>query len=186
MKKPLLLFPIDFADCTHDVAERAVSLAQDLEADMLVLHVLETPAGMRPNTVIQPDPSRPAQSVADYQMDEVNERLPFYVQTMLSEVKAKGEFVPKVTPMVAHGKASEVILQVANEVGATQIIMGTHGREGIMRVLLGSVAETIARKADVPVTLVRGLHNAKCPASSCFWCTSGKETTHVLRAELDG
>ncbi|USZ67640.1 universal stress protein [Halorussus salilacus] len=53
------------------------------------------------------------------------------------------------------GRPSSVIVEYAEEEGFDQIIMGSHGRSGVSRILLGSVAETVVRRATMPVTVVR-------------------------------
>lgn len=57
--------------------------------------------------------------------------------------------------VVETGRPSHTILEVADERDADHIVMGSHGRSGLSRILLGSVAETVARRASVPVTIVR-------------------------------
>jgi len=54
-----------------------------------------------------------------------------------------------------YGEPESVILQTAQEVGADLIVMGTHGRTGLRRLLMGSVAEHVVRKAACPVLTVR-------------------------------
>lgn len=56
---------------------------------------------------------------------------------------------------VATGKGARVIIKYAEEHGTDHIVMGSHGRSGISRVLLGSVAEKVVRRSPVPVTIVR-------------------------------
>lgn len=56
---------------------------------------------------------------------------------------------------VIAGTPSEAILEFAAEEDADEIVIGSEGRSGVSRVLLGSVAETVARQSDVPVTIVR-------------------------------
>ncbi|QCC59393.1 universal stress protein [Natrinema thermotolerans] len=53
------------------------------------------------------------------------------------------------------GQPAETIVDFAVENGVDRIVVGSHGRTGFSRVLLGSVAERIARQAPVPVTIVR-------------------------------
>lgn len=53
------------------------------------------------------------------------------------------------------GRPAQEILGYAEEHGIDQIIMGSHGREGIERAILGSVAEPVTRRAQIPVTIVR-------------------------------
>jgi nucleotide-binding universal stress UspA family protein len=53
------------------------------------------------------------------------------------------------------GKPTRVIVEFADENGIDQIVMGSHGRSGVTRILLGSVAEAVVRRSPVPVTVVR-------------------------------
>lgn len=57
--------------------------------------------------------------------------------------------------MLRTGDARDVILQVAQEVKADLIVMGTHGRRGLSRALMGSVAEATVRTSPVPVLTIR-------------------------------
>ena len=61
----------------------------------------------------------------------------------------------KATGKVVNGYAAEEILNLTATVGADLIIMGTHGRKGIDRILFGSVAEKIVKSSPVPVMTVR-------------------------------
>jgi nucleotide-binding universal stress UspA family protein len=53
------------------------------------------------------------------------------------------------------GRPTQTIVDYADESDVDQIVMGSHGRSGMSRILLGSVAETVVRRATVPVTVVR-------------------------------
>ena len=53
------------------------------------------------------------------------------------------------------GRPTQTIVEYADEHDIDQIVMGSHGRSGVSRILLGSVAETVVRRATVPVTVVR-------------------------------
>jgi nucleotide-binding universal stress UspA family protein len=53
------------------------------------------------------------------------------------------------------GKPTQVIVDYAEQEDVDQIVMGSHGRSGVTRILLGSVAETVVRRSPVPVTVVR-------------------------------
>ena len=57
--------------------------------------------------------------------------------------------------MLRTGDAREVILHTAEEIGADMIVMGTHGRRGVGRALLGSVAESVVRTSPCPVLTIR-------------------------------
>ncbi|WP_138004571.1 universal stress protein [Halalkalirubrum salinum] len=60
-----------------------------------------------------------------------------------------------VTTAIRFGQPPHQIVKYADEHDCTAIVMGSTGRDGAARVLLGSVAETVARRASVPVTVVR-------------------------------
>jgi nucleotide-binding universal stress UspA family protein len=67
-------------------------------------------------------------------------------------------FVPKsvrVTSLVAHGRAADVIVETAEEKGADLIVLSTHGHTGLDRLMMGSVAEQVVRSAKCPVFVVR-------------------------------
>ena len=57
--------------------------------------------------------------------------------------------------LLKTGDARDSINQTAKEIGADLIVMGTHGRRGVTRALLGSVAETVVRTAPCPVLTIR-------------------------------
>ncbi len=57
--------------------------------------------------------------------------------------------------VVEVGQPAREILSYADEHGVDHVVMGSHGRSGVSRVLFGSVAETVTRRATVPVTIVR-------------------------------
>ncbi|WP_225335458.1 universal stress protein [Halomicrobium urmianum] len=57
--------------------------------------------------------------------------------------------------VVEVGRPTTAIVDYADEHDVDQIVMGSHGRSGVSRILLGSVAETVVRRASVPVTVAR-------------------------------
>lgn len=57
--------------------------------------------------------------------------------------------------VIEVGKPVRVIVEFAEDSDVDQIVMGSHGRSGVTRILLGSVAETVVRRSPVPVTVVR-------------------------------
>ncbi|MBX0287764.1 universal stress protein [Halomicroarcula sp. F28] len=63
--------------------------------------------------------------------------------------------VKSVERVVEVGRPTKAIVEYADEHDIDQIVMGSHGRSGMSRILLGSVAEIVVRRATVPVTVVR-------------------------------
>lgn len=64
------------------------------------------------------------------------------------------EYDATIETQVVGGTAAEAILEYVGENGIDGIVMGSKGRSGVSRVLLGSIAEQVTRQADVPVTVV--------------------------------
>jgi nucleotide-binding universal stress UspA family protein len=76
--------------------------------------------------------------------------------TLLAEAEAKAaEHDRAVTTASEVGKSADQIIEYAETHATDVIVIGSHGRSGLSRVLLGSVAETVMRRASVPVTVVR-------------------------------
>ena len=100
------------------------------------------------------DLSQHSESVARYAFDfakeiiaGAEESMKDFLKNYAQEVDAKGA--------VLHGYAADEILSYAGSSGADLIIMGTHGRKGIDRILFGSVAERVVKSAAIPVMTVR-------------------------------
>jgi nucleotide-binding universal stress UspA family protein len=74
------------------------------------------------------------------------------LQERATNLRAQGV---EVRTIARVGEVSETILQVARDERVDVIVMGTHGRAGLGRLILGSVAEKIVRQAEVPVVTVR-------------------------------
>jgi nucleotide-binding universal stress UspA family protein len=142
--KPLetILVPIDFGDPSEDALVYAVDLAESLRAKLVLLHVYELPI------VSFPDGAYVATS-------DVAGRIVDAAQKALDEGVAKiATRKVEIQKLLKQGDPREVILQVAKEVDARLIVMGTHGRRGIARALIGSVTESVVRTSPVPVLTV--------------------------------
>jgi nucleotide-binding universal stress UspA family protein len=74
------------------------------------------------------------------------------IHTTATDIAAeRGSDLDTVTEV---GKPAQAILEYAEDHGIDQIVIGSHGRSGIDRALLGSVAETVTRRAQIPVTII--------------------------------
>jgi len=77
-------------------------------------------------------------------------------ETLLDGVRERaGAEGVAVDTTVEVGRPSRAIVEYADENDVEQIVMGSHGRSGVSRILLGSVAEAVVRRSPVPVTIVR-------------------------------
>ena len=138
-----ILCAVDFAEYSPQVAEYAQTLAQKLGAGVHVLYVAPT---LSQYVGFQVAPS----SIENF----VGEILSGAEQTMENFLQEHFTGI-EVTGHVLTGYAAEEILKYAQENSMDLIIMGTHGRKGIDRILFGSVAERVVKSAHVPVLTVR-------------------------------
>jgi nucleotide-binding universal stress UspA family protein len=140
MRKPsIILVPVDFGDASLAALDYAVDLAEGSATKIFVLHTFEIPIIGLPDGVVA--------ATAEFTSKIVNA-----AQGALNDAVARyKDRKVGITPILKQGDAREVILQQAEELDADLICVGTHGRRGIARALIGSVAESIVRTSPVPV-----------------------------------
>ncbi len=134
-----VLHPTDFTELSTHALHLAHSLARDYSARLVLLHVkmpTEVMEGEFGMTLPEPPKSD----------TELLERLQVLLPSD-SPVNAVGA--------IAEGQPADEIVRVAKEEMADLIVMGTHGRSGLSRVFLGSVADVVTRNAPCPVVSVR-------------------------------
>lgn len=138
-----ILVPTDFSEYADHALAYAVKLAAQLDATIHLVHAIAVPAAGIPQLGVSYSSLMIETSAEDAQR-ELEMRVARYRDAVsLGPVR------------VEVGDARDVIDQVAETIGADLIVMGTHGRRGLRRMLLGSVAETVVRSAPCPVLTVR-------------------------------
>ena len=144
----VILHPTDFSVSSEVPLRVARSLARDHGARLIILHVtaLEILTDETPDA--QSDPRR--------DLD--------ILEQAREACRRPGPEVPG-RDHARRGFAPEVILAVAEEVQADLIVMGTHGRTGLTRTLMGSVAEAVVPKANCPVLVVKEPERVSAPTS---------------------
>ena len=130
-----ILHPTDLSETSQAAFRLACALARDYKAELIVLHVY-------------PPPVDGAEAV-DRQRDADFEN------TLKEQIRRAAPEDPAIRMdyEIEEGSAAEVILEAAKT--CDLIVMGTHGRTGLSRVLLGSTAERVVREAPCPVATVR-------------------------------
>lgn len=128
-----ILYPTDFSTCSDAGIALATSLAKGSDATLLILHVEE---------------ASPEYEGEAYYGPPVPERE--FLEHMLRHVKPTDPEV-RYQHIYQIGDPAETILRIARERQAGLIVMGTHGRTGLKRLLLGSIAEQVLRRAPCPV-----------------------------------
>lgn len=135
-----ILIATDDSEPAKKAIGEAITLADAFDATLYAVSVLET--------------AEPQPVVADPEVvsgDDTD------VQQALDRVVAEAEdrgLDQEVVAAVVRGQAASAILQHANEQNIDLIVLGTHGREGIDRLMVGSVAERVIRDSPVPVVTI--------------------------------
>jgi len=155
-----ILVAVDGSATANRGLSTAIELAADQRATLHVLHVVDDLAAM------------PAVNEGFIPAD--------YIEGMIESLREGGRQVVAKANALAGARGIEVktllvesrgrsvaetILAQARRQKADLIVLGTHGRRGLRRVLLGSDAENVLRDARIPVLLVRGTERAKRPAA---------------------
>ncbi|MBM4347725.1 MAG: universal stress protein [Deltaproteobacteria bacterium] len=133
-----ILVPLDGSDCAENVLPMVEKLASELKAGIALLRVALA------HTFPGVDPTEAELKVV--------QEAEGYLKKMEDRLKAKGY---KVDSHVRYGNDAEEILDHANQKDIDMIAMTTHGRSGVKRFLLGSVAEKVLRYSPKPIFLVR-------------------------------
>jgi nucleotide-binding universal stress UspA family protein len=146
-----ILYPTDFSTAGQTALEMATSLARDRGAKLLIVHVEEPPTAYGGGELYY-----------GIEMPDTKE-----LMRMLKEVVPTDPAVGYEHRLVI-GNPAGAILHVAEKDGVDLIVMSTHGRTGLMRMLMGSVAEEVVRKAKCPVLTVkaRPANKADLPAKT--------------------
>jgi universal stress protein A len=141
-----ILCPVDFSDFSDYAMRYAALLAQKFEARLTLLHVVAPILVPLPGDALVP-PMRQA-DLADI-ADACRERL----TRTAGDLTQNG--VSAVACQVTSGVPYLEIIRVAEELHADMIVMGTHGRSGLVHLMIGSVAERVVRKAPCAVLTVK-------------------------------
>lgn len=164
-----IVCPTDFSDRAAPAVELATALARDYSAELVLVHVTPPPVQVVSGGVLVGVPVDSSAEAAH--LDAVRVADPRVVVRRLTAV----------------GPPATEIVRLAREQGADLIVMGTHGRGGLARVLVGSVAEAVMRHAPCPVLTVRSPFPPPAAAphpAALSSCLSG--ASHVRNAQPAG
>jgi universal stress protein A len=138
-----LLVPTDFSEGAEEALNYACELARTFGATVHLMHVIGIPALGVPELGV---------AVTSTMIDSLTRENEIALEELADR---KRNLAPFGQVLLRTGDARDMINQTAKEVGADLIVMGTHGRRGISRALLGSITETVVRTAPCPVLTVR-------------------------------
>ena len=144
--KGTILHPTDFSPASRPAFNRALALAREEGAELLLVHVLPTVMPMVGEGYMSPktfdDLQRSMRAQAQKQLDRL------VTKAKATRVRARG--------VLYEGVAADAIVRAARAKRAKLLVMGTHGRTGLIRLFMGSVAEHVIGTAPCPVLTVRG------------------------------
>ena len=139
-----ILCPIDFSASSTRALQFALSIAQEAEADLHLLHVIEWPADRQP-------PRLPGFNLPEYRVYRESEAL----AELSKLVPAPAHDWCQPTMRVVDGRPYEQILQVAASSGVDLIVIGVHGRNALDLMIFGSTTNPVIRGATCPVLTIR-------------------------------
>ncbi|RZF55699.1 universal stress protein [Acinetobacter halotolerans] len=140
-----ILVPVDDSPISYAAVEHALSLAKLSGAKVTVLSVVAV------DPYVGVDFYQVAPAITEHFM-----QAEAHAKTQLQDIaQSFSQNDITVATKIYHGSASEGILFVADEIGADLIIMGSHGRTGVKRLLLGSVARTVLTESHIPVLIIK-------------------------------
>jgi nucleotide-binding universal stress UspA family protein len=142
---------VDFSKISHQVVKVAGELANLAKAQALFVHVVEKeiPILVSEGIVIPQVEIEKCNEIYRILEEKAKETL----EEMAKEIE--GEWKVEVTPFVLVGEPFDLLLDKAEEEKVDLIVVGSHGKKGVERILLGSVSEKVARKAYCSVLVVR-------------------------------
>lgn len=136
-----ILIPLDFSDCSLDAVELAAEVAKDFDIKTTLLYVRE-PYGYS----------------LDFRLDLQEDQRIYDEQVKKQLEKLKQTFEAKgisASTLLKTYPIAQAVIQSAQEIQADLIVMGTHGRSGVSRLLMGSETSKVLRQAPVPVLTVK-------------------------------
>jgi len=157
-----ILHPTDFSSYSNEAFRLACSLARDYGARLIVVRVLERPAHVYGGVMTPPPPPPPC----------AEERLA--ARKQLQQMKPPDRDIAD-EYLLEEGDPAAVILQIAQERQCDLIVMGSHGRTGLRRLLMGSVAEQVLRRAPCPVLTLKAHEPVPPPEQTV---QAGKQYEH--------
>ena len=144
-----ILVAVDFSEDSAHALIWACDASLRREQNLVILHVVHDPESA-PGVYDGLPPGGPIQS-----MEEAAEKL---FRRFLQRVGARHDALnrhPRLSTRLVTGLPASRIVEIAEEIGAGHIVVGSTGRTGLRRLLLGSKAQRVAQLAHVPVTIVK-------------------------------
>lgn len=142
-----ILVPLDGSNVAEKVLPTATRIARKFDCDVYLLRTYTNPFAPFAGG------SGPYAVNVDELMKQIREEAAAYLEQTRAELNREG--IEKISCVVKEGDAAEQIVATAKKSSDTLIVIGSHGRSGLKRWALGSVAEAVVRHANNPVLVLR-------------------------------
>ena len=153
-----ILVAVDADEITDAVVATASGLAQPLGAQLALLHVVDTAQAIAPLAVAEPTGLGAPPLMTAANMEVTEQLIEDQERSGESFLQGLARRLPEgiaAEPLLREGAPAETIIATAREWNADLIVMGTHGRGGLERLVVGSTAESVLRAATCPVLTIR-------------------------------
>jgi nucleotide-binding universal stress UspA family protein len=141
-----IMHPTDFSTASRPAFARAVADAKAARAELLIVHVLATVVPFAGDGYVSPKT-----------YEEMDRSMRAWGQKQIDKVVARAKAAGvRTRGLLLEGTAADAIVRTARASRTQVIVMGTHGRTGLARLFMGSVAERVVGTAPCPVMTVRG------------------------------
>lgn len=145
-----ILCPVDTSACSKRAFGEALSLAERFDGSVVVLHVYHVPANVQPSVLVWAAVGpRPLWELAE---EQARTELETFLEEWSLEARRRTQTV------IEAGDPASAIVERARRGSHDLVVMGTHGRTGAERLVIGSVAERVVRLAPCPVLVVPLAH----------------------------
>jgi nucleotide-binding universal stress UspA family protein len=140
MKYSNIVIAVDGSEFSENAAKKGMELAKQLSASVTLLSVIDisTMVNNSAGGIISPELLTIYTEQAHTTVDSIAEKYPY----------------SKINKVTEEGLPGETVLKIAHRIKADMIIMGTHGRKGLNHLIMGSVAEYVIRRSNIPVMVV--------------------------------
>ncbi|HEY4744750.1 MAG TPA: universal stress protein [Desulfuromonadaceae bacterium] len=139
-----ILTALDFSENSEYAFDYALTLAKQFDGELTIMHVINEPVDLR------------GFYVPHISFEQLEQEIEEGARTMMEKFCSArlGDFT-KYQTVIVSGIPYEEIIRKAEEIGASLIVVGTHGRTGLDHLIFGSTAERVVRSASCPVLTIR-------------------------------
>lgn len=144
--RPCLLLPLDGSFFAEAALRPAAAMARALDWTLVLLRVVASPAAL----LVDPEVARP--ETTDRIIQDEEGEADRYLHSLANTLRAEGL---RVETRIRVGQAAQAILDEGATAGASLVVMATHGRTGLERLMRGSVASEVLHRGSLPLLLIR-------------------------------